>query len=55
MCAAVNYWYDMQYDLKYAYYQFLVGLSSSMNHDHIDQPSTNDNIERGLGPGIQGN
>ena len=25
-CIAVNYWYDMQYDLKYNYYQFLESL-----------------------------
>lgn len=25
-CIAVNYWYDMQYDLKYAYFQFLESL-----------------------------
>lgn len=25
-CIAINYWYDMQYDLKYAYFQFLESL-----------------------------
>ncbi|XP_069693428.1 bifunctional peptidase and (3S)-lysyl hydroxylase Jmjd7-like isoform X2 [Periplaneta americana] len=25
-CIAVNYWYDMRYDLKYAYFQFLESL-----------------------------
>ena len=25
-CIAVNYWYDMQYDLKFNYYQFLESL-----------------------------
>lgn len=25
-CIAVNYWYDMQYDIKYAYFQFLESL-----------------------------
>jgi len=25
-CIAINYWYDMQYDLRYAYFQFLESL-----------------------------
>jgi jumonji domain-containing protein 7 len=31
---AVNYWYDMQFDIKYAYFNFLQSLlykSSSLN------------------------
>lgn len=28
-CIAVNYWYDMQYDLKFNYYQFLESLINS--------------------------
>lgn len=26
-CIAVNYWYDMEYDIKYSYYTFVDGLS----------------------------
>jgi len=26
-CIAVNYWYDMEFDIKFAYYQFLRGVS----------------------------
>ena len=28
-CIAVNYWYDMQYDIKYNYHQFISNLMSS--------------------------
>ena len=28
-CVAVNYWYDMQYDIKYNYHQFISNLMSS--------------------------
>lgn len=27
-CIAVNYWYDMQYDIKYNYYQMVSSLLS---------------------------
>ena len=29
-CIAVNYWYDMQFDIKYVYFQLLEQLSSFM-------------------------
>ncbi|XP_062823239.1 uncharacterized protein LOC100562400 [Anolis carolinensis] len=29
-CIAVNYWYDMEYDLKYSYYQLLDSLTKAM-------------------------
>lgn len=29
-CIAVNYWYDMQFDIKYAYFNFLESLSKSV-------------------------
>lgn len=29
-CIAVNYWYDMQYDIKYVYHKFLEALVSSV-------------------------
>ncbi|XP_074723949.1 bifunctional peptidase and (3S)-lysyl hydroxylase JMJD7 [Strix uralensis] len=29
-CIAVNYWYDMEYDLKYSYYQLLDCLTKAM-------------------------
>ncbi|OXB72480.1 UNVERIFIED_CONTAM: hypothetical protein H355_002751 [Colinus virginianus] len=29
-CIAVNYWYDMEYDLKYSYYQLLDCLTEAM-------------------------
>nr|XP_048711621.1 bifunctional peptidase and (3S)-lysyl hydroxylase JMJD7 isoform X2 [Caretta caretta] len=29
-CIAVNYWYDMEYDLKYSYYQLLDSLSKAV-------------------------
>lgn len=28
-CVAVNYWYDMQFDLKYCYFKFLESLSET--------------------------
>ncbi|XP_056666300.1 bifunctional peptidase and (3S)-lysyl hydroxylase JMJD7-like isoform X3 [Monodelphis domestica] len=28
-CVAVNFWYDMEYDLKYSYYQLLDSLSQA--------------------------
>ncbi|GCC20442.1 hypothetical protein chiPu_0019002, partial [Chiloscyllium punctatum] len=30
-CIAVNFWYDMDYDIKYNYFQFLDSLVKTMN------------------------
>lgn len=31
---AVNYWYDMQFDIKYAYFNFLQSLTCCKSHSH---------------------
>ncbi|KAJ6667319.1 hypothetical protein lerEdw1_017297 [Lerista edwardsae] len=33
-CIAVNYWYDMEYDLKYSYYQLLDSLTKAPSRPH---------------------
>ncbi len=30
-CIAVNYWYDMEYDIRYNYYKFIETLNQSAN------------------------
>ncbi|XP_078419196.1 bifunctional peptidase and (3S)-lysyl hydroxylase JMJD7 isoform X1 [Cetorhinus maximus] len=30
-CIAVNFWYDMEYDIKYNYFQFLDAITKAMN------------------------
>ncbi|XP_038639849.1 bifunctional peptidase and (3S)-lysyl hydroxylase JMJD7 isoform X2 [Scyliorhinus canicula] len=30
-CIAVNFWYDMEYDIKYNYFQFLDSITKAMN------------------------
>ncbi|KAL0371976.1 UNVERIFIED_CONTAM: Bifunctional peptidase and (3S)-lysyl hydroxylase JMJD7 [Sesamum calycinum] len=30
---AINYWYDMQFDIKYAYFKFLQSISHSLSND----------------------
>ncbi|XP_043841467.1 bifunctional peptidase and (3S)-lysyl hydroxylase JMJD7 isoform X3 [Dromiciops gliroides] len=35
-CIAVNFWYDMEYDLKYSYYQLLDSLSKAMELARTD-------------------
>lgn len=32
-CIAVNYWYDMEYDLKYSYFQLLDSLTKASGLD----------------------
>ncbi|XP_074091265.1 bifunctional peptidase and (3S)-lysyl hydroxylase JMJD7-like isoform X2 [Macrotis lagotis] len=38
-CIAVNFWYDMEYDLKYSYYQLLDSLSKVSDLAKMDKPS----------------
>lgn len=35
---AINYWYDMQFDIKYAYFNFL----QSMHHPSIEKTECDD-------------
>ncbi|KAL0297453.1 UNVERIFIED_CONTAM: hypothetical protein Sradi_6797400 [Sesamum radiatum] len=30
---AINYWYDMQFDIKYAYFKFLQSIPHSLSND----------------------
>lgn len=34
---AVNYWYDMQFDIKYAYFNFLQSIPYSSSHNQTKQ------------------
>ena len=48
MVIAVNYWYDMQFDCKYAYFQLVEALMRSMTHsdgDHHNVGSSNQQVD----------
>ncbi|GFR82096.1 jumonji domain containing 7 [Elysia marginata] len=35
-CIAINYWYDMEFDMKWAYYKFLEKMFPPQPIDHVD-------------------
>ncbi|CAN0880500.1 Lysine-specific demethylase JMJ32 [Linum grandiflorum] len=44
---AVNYWYDMQFDIKYAYFNFLQSIHHGSRNTLRDSDSPESDLEAG--------